>query len=57
MLATDTEFREEEAQALRNSNYWGKIYEIKSLGDRHSQIIEHNVKDWKPMRKTGENNG
>lgn len=57
MLATDTEFREEEASALRSSNFWGKIYEIQPVEDRHSKIVEHNVKDWNPKRKTGESNG
>jgi hypothetical protein len=52
MLGTDTEIQEEEAQALRNSGHWGKIYEIKPQGDRHSELVEAEVLTWKPSRST-----
>lgn len=51
LLTTDTEFTEAEAQALRRSNSWGKVYEIESSGGV-SRLVEKNITYWKPIRST-----
>lgn len=51
LLTTDTEFTEAEAQALRRSNSWGKVYEIESSGGV-SRLVEKNIIYWKPIRST-----
>lgn len=54
MLATDTEFQEKEASALRTSGHWGKAYKIVPESDRHSGIKKLDSHTWVPSRKTAE---
>lgn len=51
LLATDTEFTVDEANALRTSNAWQKIYEIES-SNGISRIVEKDINHWKPTRST-----
>jgi len=51
MLVTDTEFQQDEASALRKSGAWGKIYELKSKGDRHTVVNEADINNWVPRRQ------
>ena len=52
LLATDTEFTEVEAHALRQTNAWGKIYELVKEGEGTTRIIERDVHQFTPKRKS-----
>lgn len=52
MLGTDTEIQKAEVEALRQSEKWGEIFEIKAIGDRESRITRHEVFNWVPERST-----
>lgn len=43
LLATDTEFRKQEARLLREGGRWGKFYKLRMLEDGNTIIEEHNV--------------
>lgn len=51
ILATDTEFQESEAIALRNSGFWGSAYKIIPESDRHSCLKKVEVISWTPTRR------
>lgn len=44
LLATDTEFRKQEAGLLRVSGRWGKFYILKTVSEGNTLIEEHDVK-------------
>ena len=50
LLATDTEFTNIEADALKKSGKWHKIYELHSV-DGVSSIIEKDIYSWQPTRR------
>ncbi|MCK2156415.1 AAA family ATPase [Exiguobacterium sp. 17-1] len=50
LLVTDTEFTSSEVSALRPTNRWGKLYEIKLIGPGKAIIEEGNVKTFVPKR-------
>jgi DNA sulfur modification protein DndD len=52
LLATDTEFTEVEAHALRQTNAWGKIYELVKEGEGTTRIVECDVHQFTPRRKS-----
>ncbi|MEA3546461.1 MAG: hypothetical protein U9R66_02270 [Thermodesulfobacteriota bacterium] len=52
LLATDTEFTEVEAKALRQTNAWGKIYELVKEGEGTTRIVERDVHQFTPKRKS-----
>jgi len=52
LLATDTEFTEVEAHALRQTNAWGKIYELVKEGEGTTRIVERDVHQFTPKRKS-----
>jgi DNA sulfur modification protein DndD len=52
LLATDTEFTEVEAHALRQTNAWGKIYELVKEGEGTTRIVERDVDRFVPKRKS-----
>lgn len=52
LLATDTEFTEVEARALRQTNAWGKIYELVKEGEGTTRIVERDVHQFTPKRKS-----
>lgn len=43
LLATDTEFRRQEAQLLKNSGKWGKFYMLRSTNDGNTEIMEQDI--------------
>jgi len=43
LLATDTEFRRQEAQLLKNSGKWGKFFMLRSTDDGNTEIIEQDI--------------
>jgi DNA sulfur modification protein DndD len=43
LLATDTEFRRQEAQLLKNSGKWGKFYVLRSANDGNTEIMEQDI--------------
>lgn len=43
LLATDTEFRRQEAQLLKNSGKWGKFFMLRSTKDGNTEIIEQDI--------------
>jgi len=43
LLATDTEFRRQEAKQLKEGKKWGKFYILKSQEDGNTSIIEQNI--------------
>jgi DNA sulfur modification protein DndD len=43
LLATDTEFRRQEAQLLKNSGRWGKFYMLRSTHDGNTVIEEQKI--------------
>jgi DNA sulfur modification protein DndD len=43
LLATDTEFRRQEAQLLKNSGKWGKFFMLRSTNDGNTEIIEQDI--------------
>jgi DNA sulfur modification protein DndD len=43
LLATDTEFRRQEAQLLKNSGKWGKFYILRSTHDGNTLIEEQKI--------------
>lgn len=51
LLTTDTEFTIDEANALKKSGAWHKIYEIESSGGV-SKLVEKDINHWKPIRST-----
>ncbi|MBY0358214.1 MAG: AAA family ATPase [Candidatus Obscuribacterales bacterium] len=50
MLGTDTEIQEEEAEALRGSGKFGKVFEIDAVEMFHSKLKEFPVATWQPVR-------
>lgn len=52
LLATDTEFTEVEANALRQTNAWGKIYELVKEKEGVTRIVERDVRQFIPKRKS-----
>lgn len=52
LLATDTEFTEAEANALRQTNSWGKIYELVKEQEGVTRIIPRDVHQFVPKRKS-----
>ena len=51
LLTTDTEFTIDEANALKKSGAWHKIYEIESSAGV-SKLVEKDINHWKPIRST-----
>ena len=45
LLATDTEFRKQEASLLLNGKRWGKFYQLQSEGAGITKILERNISD------------
>lgn len=45
LLATDTEFRKQEASLLLNGGRWGKFYQLQSEGAGITRILERNIED------------
>ena len=43
LLATDTEFRRQEAQLLKNSGRWGKFFMLRSTSDGNTVIEEQEI--------------
>lgn len=43
LLATDTEFRRQEAQLLKNSGKWGKFFMLRSTQDGNTEIVEQDI--------------
>lgn len=43
LLATDTEFRRQEAHLLKNSGKWGKFYFLRSTNDGNTVIVEQDI--------------
>lgn len=43
LLVTDTEFRRQEAQLLKNSGKWGKFFVLRSTNDGNTTIIEQDI--------------
>jgi len=52
LLATDTEFTGVEVDVLRRTNSWGKIYELQKEEEGFSKIIEREVNEFIPKRKS-----
>ena len=52
LLATDTEFTAVEADALRQTNSWGGIYELIKEEEGVTQIMQRNVNQFIPKRKS-----
>ncbi len=52
LLVTDTEFTEFEANSLRQTNCWGKIYELSKQDEGITKIIEHDVNQFIPKRRS-----
>ncbi len=52
LLATDTEFTAVEANVLRETNSWGKIYELQKEEEGVTKIIERQVNEFIPKRKS-----
>lgn len=52
LLATDTEFTEVEANALRQTNAWGKIYELVKDEEGVTRIVERDAQSFTPKRKS-----
>jgi DNA sulfur modification protein DndD len=50
LLATDTEFSREEADKLRNTGRWGKVYTLESQKPFVTVIEEKKVETFKPVR-------
>lgn len=45
LLATDTEFRAQEAKLFEESKKWGKFYQLKALPDGSTEIVERKLED------------
>ncbi len=43
LLATDTEFRRQEAHLLKNSGKWGKFYFLRSTNDGNTVVVEQDI--------------
>lgn len=43
LLATDTEFRRQEAQLLKNSGQWGKFFMLRATTDGNTEIVEQDI--------------
>ncbi|MCP4763177.1 MAG: AAA family ATPase [archaeon] len=52
LLATDTEFTAVEANVLKQTSSWGKIYELQKEDEGVTKIIEHQVNEFIPKRKS-----
>ncbi len=52
LLATDTEFTAVEADVLRQTNSWGKVYELKKENEGFTKILERKVDEFVPKRKS-----
>ncbi len=52
LLATDTEFRKQEASLLENGKKWGKFYILKALEDGSTLIKEQNIAEAQAILKS-----
>jgi DNA sulfur modification protein DndD len=52
LLATDTEFTAIEADALRQTNAWGGIYELAKEGEGVTRIMQREVSQFIPKRRS-----
>ena len=52
LLATDTEFTAIEADALRQTNAWGGIYELVKEGEGVTRIMQREVSQFIPKRRS-----
>ena len=52
LLATDTEFTRVEAEALRQTKAWGKIFELAKKEEGTTEILERDVTSFTPTRAT-----
>ncbi len=52
LLATDTEFTRVEAEALRQTKSWGKIFELSKKEEGTTEILERDVISFTPTRAT-----
>jgi len=52
LLATDTEFTAVEADALRQTNSWGKIYELNKEEEGVTRIVHREVSQFVPKRRS-----
>ena len=52
LLATDTDFTGVEADVLRETKTWGKIYELRKEEEGYTKIMERQVDDFVPKRKS-----
>lgn len=52
LLATDTEFTQVEADALRQTNTWGKMYELVKEEEGTTRIVERSASQFEPKRKS-----
>lgn len=43
LLATDTEFRRQEAQLLKSSGKWGKFFMLRPTDDGNTEIVEQDI--------------
>ena len=43
LLATDTEFRRQEAQLLKSSGKWGKFFMLRPTDDGNTEIVEQKI--------------
>jgi len=50
LLATDTEFTNIEAQNLKATNRWGRLYELKNIANGHSKLKELDINSFQPSR-------
>ncbi|ADL12190.1 AAA family ATPase [Acetohalobium arabaticum] len=50
LLATDTEFTRVEAEELRKSGNWGKVYKLELIEDGYTKLKEVSVNQFKPKR-------
>lgn len=54
LLATDTEFTKEEADKLRKTGRWGKIYDLESSRTDITEVVEKKVDTYTPKRTTAD---
>jgi DNA sulfur modification protein DndD len=51
LLATDTEFTSIEADILKNTGHWGKVYVLEKLDAGITKIVNNNVDGFVPKRE------
>lgn len=54
LLATDTEFRKQEARILYNEDRWGKFYTLQTKDDGNSVIVEQDIQTAQTILKDDE---